>query len=108
VGAAVEVAVAVAAFLVDGAMALVAALVGSGPALAAQIAAVGLLRPAMSAGQGEFSRRWAMGMAIRGASFAVVAVIMVVLKDVLPPAWTAAGYLTVLLSLLLTETRFLR
>ncbi|MBI4542936.1 MAG: hypothetical protein HY705_07900 [Gemmatimonadetes bacterium] len=107
-GAAAQTLVAVAAFAAGGLLALLAALVGSTVALGAQIAAVAVLRPGMKAAAPEFNRRWATGIAARVASFALVAALMLGLKTTLPPLWTAVGYLTVLLSLLFAETRFLR
>jgi hypothetical protein len=47
-------------------------------------------------------------MAVRGASFLVVALLLIVLKDRLPVIWIAAGYLVVLMPLLFVETRFLK
>lgn len=107
-GAAIEALVAMVALLAGGLWPMIAALAGSGPAFAAQIAATRLLAPAMAASAAQFNQRWVLGMAVRGSSFLVVAVIIVVLKDVLPPGWTAAGYLGVLLPLLFVETRFLK
>lgn len=106
-GAVVEGLVAVAAFVVAGPMALVASLVGSGVALTAQVAAVASLRPGMTAQAAEFNRRWAASVIARAVSFAIVAAVILGFKAVLPPIWVAAGYLTVLLSLLFAETKFL-
>lgn len=107
-GAALEAMVAVAALLLDGLMAMAAALIGSSIAMAAQIAAVVLLRPAMGGSQAQFQQRWVLGMAMRFGSFLVLAVLMVVLKDMLPIAYLAVGYLCTLLVLLFAETRFLK
>ncbi|MEK6767672.1 MAG: hypothetical protein AABY85_01645 [Gemmatimonadota bacterium] len=107
-GAVVEGAVAVVAFAMAGVTALAASLVGSAVALGAQVAAVASLRPGMKAPVGEFSRRFVASMAARAVSFAIVAAAMIGLKTVLPPIWVAAGYLTVLLSLLFAETKFLK
>jgi hypothetical protein len=85
----------------------IAALTGACLATAAQIFAVSVLRPAMQAKQVVFNQRWVLGMAIRFASFLVLAVMMILLKDTLPPAWLAVGYLGTLLVLLFAETRFL-
>lgn len=95
-------------WLIGGMYAGLAALTGACIATAAQIFAVSVLRPAMQAAQYEFQKRWVLGMAIRFASFLILAMLMVVLKDVLPPAWLAAGYLGTLLVLLFAETRFLK
>lgn len=108
VGSALEALVAVAALVLDGVMAMAAALIGSSLAMGAQLAAVVLLRPAMGASQGVFQQRWVLGMAVRFASLAVLAVLMVVLRETLPIAYLAAGYLCTLLVLLFAETRFLK
>lgn len=107
-GLGVEMAVAGVAFASGGSPALAAALAGGGVALGAQVAAVVVLRPAMSAQGPVFNRRWALGVAARAASFLMVAVLILTFDDALPPVWTAMGYLAVLLSLLFAETRFLR
>ena len=77
VGGAAELVVAAIAWVEGGAMGLVAALVGGGIATSAQVASVALV----------------------GVVFAT--------KSVLPPLWTALGFLAVLLTLLYLETRFL-
>jgi hypothetical protein len=107
-GAALAAAVVVPGALWRGPEAAVAGLLGAAVALAAQAGAVALLRPGLAAGTPEFVRRWALGMAVRGASFLVVAILLIVLKDRLPVIWIAAGYLVVLMPLLFVETRFLR
>ncbi len=107
VGALLEGAIGVAAYLMDGPMALVAAVIGSSLALGAQVAAVVLLRPAMGADQSAFQQRWVLGMAARFGSFLVLAALVIVLKATLPVGWLAAGYLGTLLVLLYAETRFL-
>jgi len=90
-----------------GTMAGVAALIGASVATAAQVAAVAMLRPAMQAKAGQFQQKWVLGMAVRFASFIVVAVLLVTLAAQLPPLWLAAGYLGTLLVLLFAETQFL-
>ena len=90
-----------------GTMAGVAALIGASLATAAQVAAVAMLRPAMQARAGSFQQQWVLGMAVRFASFIVVAELMITLKSQLPPLWLAAGYLGTLLVLLFAETQFL-
>lgn len=90
-----------------GAMGAAAALIGASLATGAQIVAVLLLRPAMQAKQVVFQQRWVLGMAVRFASFVVLAAVMILTRSVLPPAWMAAGYLGTLLTLLFAETRFL-
>jgi hypothetical protein len=107
VGSVVEAGLGVAAFVMAGPMALAATVVGSGIAMAAQIAAVVLLSPAMQAATPQFTQRWAIGVAIRFGSFVVAGAVMVAARDVLPPAWLAAGYLGMLLTLLFLETKFL-
>ena len=107
IGGAAELVVAALALLDAGAMGLVAALVGGGIATAAQVTAVALLRPGMKAQTPEFVRRWATGIAIRGASALIVVVLVLVTKAVLPPLWVVLSFLAVLLTLLYAETRFL-
>jgi len=107
VGGAAELVVAALATVEAGAAGLAAALVGGGIATAAQVAAVALLRPGMQAGTPEFVRRWATGIAIRGGSAVVLAVVVFATRTVLPPLWMALGFLAVLLTLLYAETRFL-
>ena len=105
--AGLELLAGVAGFALGGTMAGVAALIGASLATGAQIAAVAMLRPAMQAKAGAFQQQWVLGMAVRFASFIVLAALMVTLKSLLPPAWLAAGYLGTLLVLLFAETRFL-
>ena len=109
VGSILEGAVALAALVLDGVMAMAAALIGSSIAMGAQLAAVVLLRPAMGGGgtQSAFQQRWVLGMAVRFASFLVLAALMFVLRESLPIAYLAVGYLCTLLVLLFAETRFL-
>lgn len=106
-GAALAAAVVLPALVWRGRGAALAGLVGAVIALSAQVGALLLLRPAMRAGTTAFMSRWALGMVVRGASFLVVAVLLVALKDRLPVIWMAAGYLVVLVPLLFVETRFL-
>lgn len=94
-------------YVLGGPTAGLAALVGASVASGAQIAAVVLLRPAMQATTPQFQQRWVLGMAIRFGSFLVLAALLVTLQQVLPPLWTAAGYLGTMLVLLFAETRFL-
>jgi prolipoprotein diacylglyceryltransferase len=61
----------------------------------------------MKAQTPEFVRRWASGIAIRGASTLVVVGLALATRAVLPPLWMAVGFLAVLLTLLYAETRFL-
>ena len=107
IGSAVELVVAALALAEAGVMGLAAALVGGGIATSAQVAAVALLRPGMKAGTPEFVRRWASGIAIRGASALLVVALVFATKTVLPPLWVVLGFLAVLLTLLYAETRFL-
>lgn len=107
-GAALAAAVVVPGALWRGPEAAVSGLLGAAVALAAQAGAVALLRPGLVAGTPEFVSRWALGIAVRGASFLVVALLLIALKDRLPVIWIAAGYLVVLMPLLFVETRFLR
>ena len=99
---------ALAAFFKAGPLAMAAAFAGSGVALGAQVVAIVLLRPGMRSPSGEFVKRWAGGMAARGASFIVVAMVILGARHMLPPVWVAAGYLVMLLTLLFAETVFLK
>lgn len=94
-------------FVGAGPMAGVAALIGSSIATGAQVAAVALLGPAMRATAAQFQQRWVLGTAVRFGSFIVLAVVLVLAKQALPPLWMAAGYLGTMLVLLFAETRFL-
>ncbi len=107
VGGAAELVVAGIAAVEAGAAGLAAALVGGGLGAAAQFAAVALLRPAMKADTPRFVRRWASGIAIRGAGALVIVGLALAAKSALPPLWMAVGFLAVLLTLLYAETRFL-
>jgi len=107
VGGAAELVIAAVAAVEAGGAGLAAALVGGGIASSAQLTAVALLRPGMRAGTPEFVRRWATGIAIRGGSAAVMVVVVFATRSLLPPLWVALGFLTVLLTLLYAETRFL-
>ncbi len=107
VGSAAEVVVAAVASVSSGLAGLAAALVGGGIATSAQVAAVALLRPGMRASTPEFVRRWASGIALRGASALVMVAVVFATRAALPPLWTALGFLAVLLTLLYAETRFL-
>lgn len=106
-GAVAVLVVAAIASVEAGLAGVVAALVGGGIAAAAQVAAVALLRPGMKAGTTEFVRRWASGIAIRGGSALLMAGVVFATRAALPALWTALGFLTVLLTLLYAETRFL-
>ena len=107
VGGAAETVMALLALALAGVTGLAAALVGGGIATAAQVAAVALLRPGMKAAQAEFVRRWASGIAIRGGGAVVMVAVVLATRAVLPPLWTALGFLGVMLTLLYAETRFL-
>jgi len=114
VGALTEMFVALVALFANGGpsdqrgiMAMVGALLGSGIAFGAQIVAVSLLRPAMGAETPKFAKAWVVGMGLRFGSFLVLAVLIITLRDTLPPLWVATGYLGTLLVLLFAETRFL-
>jgi len=106
--AVVELLIGLGAFAMGGPLAAAATLVGSGVAFGAQLAAVALLLPAMQSDTRRFAQRWAIGMAIRFGSFIMVAAVILAAKTVLPPAWVAAGYLSMMLVLLALETRYLK
>ena len=105
VGLAVLLAAAAGAF--GGTGAAPASAAGSCLAIAAQLTAVALLRPAMGGPTPAFVRRWAVGMAVRGASVVLLAALVLLTRGSLPALWTALGYLGVLLPLLFLEARFL-
>jgi hypothetical protein len=105
--AAAEAIVAIVALAMGGPIAMAAGLVGSGGAVGAQVGAVAALRPAMKAPPRSFAQKWLVGTALRGASLVIVAVLLLVANDLLPPAWLAAGYLGTMLVLLFAEARFL-
>lgn len=105
--AGLEVLFGVTGFVLGGTMAGAATLIGASIATAAQITAVVLLRPAMQAKLPLFQQRWVLGMAVRFASFIVLAVLLVTMQAQLPPLWLAGGYLGTLLVLLFAETQFL-
>ena len=107
VGGAAGLMVAALAAVEAGGPGIAAALVGGGIAASAQVAAVALLRPGMKAGTPEFVRRWATGLAIRGGSTVALIGVVFATRAVLPPLWTALGFLVVLLTLLYAEMRFL-
>jgi hypothetical protein len=107
IGSVAELVVAAIAMVEAGVFGLVAALVGGGIATSAQVTAVALLRPAMKGSNPEFVRRWVSGVAIRGGSAVVLAGVVFATRSVLPPLWTALGFLAVMLTLLYAETRFL-
>lgn len=93
---------------VAGAVGGHAGAIGGAVALAAQIAAVGLLRPAMRAPTPRFMARWLGGMAVRVVALAALLAVSVARRDVLPPLPASLGFLGVLLPLLFVETRFLK
>jgi hypothetical protein len=107
-GSALAAVLAAVAGVSRGSGALAASLSGALLALLAQVAAVGLLRPAMGARTPAFMQRWVAGMAVRGASLLVLAGLIVLWRGSLPVLWMAVGYLGVLLPLLFVETRYLR
>jgi hypothetical protein len=100
--------VAAVAAVARGRDAVAASACGSLLGLVAQLGAVGLLRPVMGARTPAFMRRWAAGMAVRGASLVVLAGLVVLLRGAVPVLWMAVGYLGTLLPLLFLETRYLR
>ncbi len=107
VASALELLVGAFGYFKGGTMAMAAAIIGASIATGAQVGAVALLRPAMRAQVAQFQQRWVLGTALRFISFIVLAVLVIVTKDTLPPVWLAAGYLATLLVLLFAETRFL-
>lgn len=106
-GGAAELVIAAVGTATAGAAGLAAAVTGGLIAAAAQVAAVARLRPAMRAPGRLFMRRWATGVAIRGASVVVLLAVVLATRAVLPPLWLALGFLGVMLTLLFAETRFL-
>ena len=84
------------------------AALGGGVALVAQLAAVAILRPAMTAPQPVFMARWLGGMGIRALALGALLAAVVTYRAALPPLPTLLGFLGVLLPLLVTETRVLK
>ena len=96
-------------------LAIVAALVGgrgsgigAAIAVAAQLAAVALLRPAMTAPQAVFMARWYAGMGVRALVLGLLLAVSATHRTALPLLETMLGYVAVLLPLLFLETRFLK
>jgi len=94
---------------------LVAASIGGRPAgiggivaVVAQTWAVLLLRPVMRSPNPQFMARWLGGIGIRFVGAAVVLIVAVTYRALLPPLPAVLGYLGVLLPLLFLETRFLK
>ena len=84
------------------------AALGGAVALVAQLAAVAILRPAMTAPQPVFTARWLGGMGIRALALGALLAAVVTYRAALPPLPTLLGFLAVLLPLLVTETRVLK
>ena len=82
--------------------------IGAGIAVAAQLAAVGLLRPAMDAPQQVFMARWYAGMGVRALVLGLLLAVSATHRTALPLLETTLGYVAVLLPLLFLETRFLK
>ena len=82
--------------------------IGAGLAVAAQLAAVGLLRPAMDAPQQVFMARWYAGMGVRALVLGLLLAVSATHRTALPLLETTLGYVGVLLPLLFLETRFLK
>jgi hypothetical protein len=85
-----------------------AAAIGGAVALAAQLAAVALLKPAITAPTPRFMARWLGGMAVRAAALAGLLAVSLARREDLPPLPASLGFLGVLLPLLFVETRFLK
>jgi len=84
------------------------AAIGAATAVLAQLAAIALLRPAMTAPQPQFLARWLSGMVVRAGFLAALLALAVLRPDRLPPLATSLGYLGALLPLLFGETKFLQ
>jgi len=84
------------------------AALGGGVALVAQLAAVAMLRPAMTAPQPQFMARWLGGMGVRALALGALLAVVATHRATLPPLPTSLGFLGVLLPLLFTETRVLK
>lgn len=104
----VEAVIVVLALLLAGPPAMIAGLIGSAVAFGAQLTAILVLRPGMQAPGAEFMKRWTGGVAARLLSFVLLAVLILALRNVVPPLWLAAGYLLQMLTLLFAETVFLK
>ncbi len=84
------------------------AAIGAATAVLAQLAAIALLRPAMTAPQPQFLARWLSGMVVRAGFLAALLLLAVLRPERLPPLATSLGYLGALLPLLFTEIKFLQ
>ena len=84
------------------------AALGGGVALVAQLAAVAMLRPAMTAPQPVFMARWLGGIGVRALTLGALLAVVATHRDTVPPLPTSLGFLGVLLPLLFTETRVLK
>ena len=84
------------------------AALGGGVALVAQLAAVAILRPAMTAPSPVFMARWLGGMGIRALALGALLAVVATHRATVPPLPTSLGFLGVLLPLLFTETRVLK
>src|SRR5258708_39880065 len=83
------------------------AAIGAATAVLAQLAAVALLRPAMTSPQPRFLSRWLGGMVARAGFLAALLTPAVVHPGRLPPLATSLCYLRALLAPLFGETQFL-
>lgn len=73
-----------------------------------QVAATRLVAPKRAAPFEQFVRGWAAGMVLRLAGVAMIPFAVVTAREIFPPLPSAAGYLGVLLPLLVWETRLVR
>ncbi len=77
-------------------------------ATAIHVAAVALLKPALTGSYGKLMSRWGMGMGLRLVGVGMFALAVLREPQLFPALPTAVGYLAVLIPLLFFETRLLR
>lgn len=97
-----------AAFRLAGPRAAIAAAAFGALALVIQLGALALLRPVHGAPFQRFLTRWGAGMGLRLLGVVAIALAAGLDERHFPPVPTAAGFLGVLLPLLLVEVRLLR
>jgi hypothetical protein len=96
------------AYRVWGMQAAVAAAVFGGLALAIQLGAIALVKPVRAAPYQRFVVRWGAGMGLRLLGVAAIALAAGLDPAHFPPLAAAAGFLGVLLPLLILEVRVIR
>lgn len=95
-------------WLAWGRSALVAGVTFGLLATAIQTAAVVALKPALAGPFPALVKRWAVGMGLRLVGVVLIAVLVLVNREVFPPLPAAVGYLGVIIPLLFGEIRLAR